>query len=144
MSPEENYGGVVVGPDIDRSTARPILAILDAKPGRYEELKEIITELTRNNRMEPGCVSFIPYESDRFPNRIYLYEIFDDADAFETHLTYSHVQRFRSQLPTVSTSGPADVVQLIEIPVPEPTTQESGNRIAAPSGPSNSCRRVSD
>ncbi len=124
MNTHENFGGVVIGPTIDRTTSRPILAILDAKPGREQELRDIVIELTRNNRMEPGCITFIPYESDRLPQRFYLYEVFADADAFETHLRYDHVKHFRSLLPTVSTSGPADVVQLIEIPISDPVTQE--------------------
>lgn len=121
MNAHEETGGVVIGPSIDRSTARPLLAILDAEPGREQELKDIVIELTRQNRMEPGCVTFIPYESDRFPYRFFLYEVFQDADAFETHLGYDHIKHFRSVLPTVSTSRPADVVQLIEIPIPEAT-----------------------
>lgn len=121
MNAQEDTGGVIIGPHIDRSTRRPVLAILDAEPGREQELKDLVIELTRQNRKEPGCVTFIPYESDRFPRRIYLYEIFDDADAFETHLGYDHVKHFRSVLGTVSSSGPDDVVQLVEIVVPDTT-----------------------
>lgn len=119
MNAQDETGGVLIGATIDRSTARPILAILDAKPGREQELKEIIIALTQHNRREAGCVTFIPYESDRFPHRFFLYEVFQDADAFEIHLGYDHVQHFRSMLNTVSDSGPSDVVQLIEIPIPE-------------------------
>jgi len=46
-------------------------------------------------------------------------EIFAAA-AFETHLEYDHVKHFLALLPTVSTSGPADLVRLIEIPIPQP------------------------
>lgn len=124
MNTLENTGGVIIGPAIDRSAPRPILAILDAKPGREKELKDILIELTRQNRAEAGCVTFIPYESDRFPHRFYLYEIFRDAEAFETHLRYDHVKHFRSVLSAVSTSGPTDVVQLIEIPIADLTDTE--------------------
>jgi len=98
---DEAIGGIVIGPGIDRSTPRPLIAILEAKPGREQELREILIELTRRNRAEPGCVTFIPYESDRFPSRFFLYEIFHDAQAFETHLGYDHVKDFRARLPTV-------------------------------------------
>jgi quinol monooxygenase YgiN len=78
----------------------------------------MIIELTRENRREPGCLAFIPYEADGFPGRFFLYEIFTDADAFETHLDMAHVREFRSALPSVSPSGPGDLVQLVEISVP--------------------------
>jgi quinol monooxygenase YgiN len=114
----QHVGGVVIGPNIDRSQPRPLLAVLDAKPGHADELRAMIVTLTRENRREPGCVSFIPYEADQFPGRFYLYEVFADADAFEVHLDTDHVKKFRTALSPVSSSGPSDLVQLIEIPVP--------------------------
>ena len=110
--------GVVIGPDIDRSQPRPLLAILEAKAGCADELRTLIIDLTRENRREPGCVAFIPYEVDRIPGRFYLYEIFADAAAFEAHLATDHVKQFRAALPQVSTSGPTDLAQLVEIPIP--------------------------
>jgi quinol monooxygenase YgiN len=106
-------GGVVIGPGIDRSRAMPMLAILEAEAGHADELRAIIIELTRENRREPGCVAFIPYEAAQFPGRFYLYEIFANADAFEEHLETKHVKEFRSALPSVSPSGPGDLVQLL-------------------------------
>ncbi len=129
MNAQEHTGGVVIGPTIDRSAPRPILAILDAKPGREQELKDILIELTQRNREEAGCVTFIPYAADRFPHRFYLYEIFNDADSFEVHLGYDHVKHFRSVLGSVSDSGPADVVQLIEIAIPDTTDKEQTNNV---------------
>jgi quinol monooxygenase YgiN len=114
----EHTGGVVVGPDIDRSQPRPLLAVLEAKPGRTEELRALIIELTRANRMEPGCLAFLPYEADQFPGRFYLYEVFANADAFELHLATDHVKRFRTALSSVSPSGPGDLVQLVDVAIP--------------------------
>jgi quinol monooxygenase YgiN len=110
-------GGVVIGPKIDRSQPRPLLAVLEAKPGCADELRELITTLTRHNRQEPGCVTFIPYEADQYPGRFYLYEIFANADAFDEHLETDHVKAFRTSLSNVSPSGPSNLVQLVEIPV---------------------------
>ena len=111
-------GGVVVGPGIDRSQPRPLLAVLEANPGQADDLRARIITLTRANRQEPGCVAFIPFEAEEFPGRFYLYEIFANADAFEEHLETDHVKEFRAALSSVSPSGPGDLVQLVEIPVP--------------------------
>jgi quinol monooxygenase YgiN len=115
--PLAHVGGVVIGPNIDRSQPRPLLAVLEANPGCADELRELITTLTRHNRQEPGCVTFIPYEADQYPGRFYLYEIFADADAFDEHLETDHVKAFRTALSTVSPSGPSNLVQLVEIPI---------------------------
>ena len=77
----------------------------------------MIIKLTRENRQEPGCVAFIAYEADQVPGRFYLYEIFANANAFEEHLDTDQVREFRTGLPSVSPSGPADLVQLVEIPI---------------------------
>jgi quinol monooxygenase YgiN len=113
----EHTGGVIVGPGIDRAVPRPLLAVLEAKTGQADELRALIVTLTRENRKEPGCVTFIPYESDQVPGRFYLYEIFVDADAFEEHLETDHVREFRTALSFVSSSGPHDLVQLNELPI---------------------------
>jgi quinol monooxygenase YgiN len=110
--------GVDIGPDIDRSQPRPLIAVLEAKPGHSDELREMIVSLTRENRREPGCLAFIPYETDRLPGKFFLYEIFADAEAFELHLETDHVKQFRAALPSVSNSGPTDLAQLIEIAIP--------------------------
>jgi len=114
----EHTGGVIVGPGIDRSQPRPLLAILEAKPGQADQLRAMIVKLTRENRREQGCITFIAYEADQFPGRFYLYEIFANAGAFEEHLDTDHVKEFRTGLPTVSSSGPGDLVQLNEVPIP--------------------------
>jgi L-ascorbate metabolism protein UlaG (beta-lactamase superfamily)/quinol monooxygenase YgiN len=110
--------GTVIGPALDRALPRPVIAVLDARAGQADELRELISKLTRQVRREPGCVAFIPYESDRIAGRFYLYEIFTDANAFEEHLELDHVKEFRAALPSVSSSGPANVEQLIEISLP--------------------------
>jgi quinol monooxygenase YgiN len=65
----------------------------------------------------PGCLAFIPYETDGIPGKFFLYEVFADAEAFEVHLETDHVKEFRATLPSVSESGPNDLAQLIEIAV---------------------------
>jgi quinol monooxygenase YgiN len=110
--------GVDIGPDIDRSQPRPLIAVLEAKPGHADELRAMIVSLTCENRREPGCVAFIPYEVDRIPGKFFLYEIFADAEAFEGHLEMDHVKQFRTALSSVSNSGPTDLAQLVEIAVP--------------------------
>jgi L-ascorbate metabolism protein UlaG (beta-lactamase superfamily)/quinol monooxygenase YgiN len=115
---EDEVTGVVIGPNIDRSKLRPMIAILEANPGQADDLRELIIQLTRQVRLEPGCVSFTPYEADRIAGRFYLYEQFADANAFEEHLELDHVKKFRATLPSVSPSGPAALVQLVEIEIP--------------------------
>ena len=97
---------------------RPMIAILDARPGLEAAFRERITELARAVRREPGCITFNAYEARDTPGRFYLYEIYTDAAAFSTHLNTSHVHSFISAIPELSTGGPASLIQLNEIAVP--------------------------
>jgi quinol monooxygenase YgiN len=101
---------------------RPMIAILDARPGREDTFRERIIELVRQVRSEPGCVTFTAYEARDTPGRFYLYEIYTDAAAFAAHLKTSHVHAFISAIPDLSTGGPASLIQLNEIAIPAADT----------------------
>lgn len=98
---------------------RPMIAILDAKPGLEDAFRERIVELVRQVRQEPGCTVFTAYEARDTPGRFYLYEVYADAAAFAAHLKTDHVHAFISAIPDLSTGGPGSLIQLSEIPIPE-------------------------
>jgi quinol monooxygenase YgiN len=93
---------------------RPMIAILDAKPGLEDAFRERIVQLVRAVRREPGCVTFSAYEARDTPGRFYLYEVYTDAAAFATHLQTDHVHTFISAIPELSTGGPGSLIQLNE------------------------------
>jgi quinol monooxygenase YgiN len=101
--------------DTSDPTPRPMIAILDARPGLEDAFRERITELVRAVRREPGCVTFTAYEARDTPGRFYLYEIYTSAAAFAAHLQTSHVHAFISAIPDLSTGGPGSLIQLNEV-----------------------------
>jgi quinol monooxygenase YgiN len=103
--------------DLNDVNPRPMIAILDARPGMEDQFREKIIELVREVRREPGCLAFIPYQARDAKGRFYLYEIYASAAAFAEHLQTEHVHRFIASVPALSTSGPGSVVQFEEIPV---------------------------
>jgi quinol monooxygenase YgiN len=105
--------------DTSDPNPRPMIAVLDARPGLAGAFRERIVELVRQVRREPGCVTFTAYEARDTPGRFYLYEIYTDADAFDAHLKTDHVHAFISAIPALSTGGPASLVQLNEILIPD-------------------------
>ena len=104
--------------DTTDPSQRPMIAILDARPGLEDAFRECIAELVRAVRREPGCVTFTAYEARDTPGRFYLYEVYIDAAAFATHLQTDHVHTFISAIPDLSTGGPGSLIQLNEIPIP--------------------------
>ena len=55
---------------------RPMIAVLDARPGLASQLREKIAELAAHVRREPGCLTFTAYEARDVPGRFYLYEVY--------------------------------------------------------------------
>jgi quinol monooxygenase YgiN len=98
---------------------RPMIAVLDARPGLADAFRQRIVELVRQVRQEPGCVTFTAYEARDTPGRFYLYEIYTNAAAFDAHLKTGHVHAFISAIPALSTGGPGSLIQLDEIPIPD-------------------------
>jgi quinol monooxygenase YgiN len=112
-----NHGNLQV--DTSDPNPRPMIAVLDARPGRADAFRKRIVELLRQVRREPGCVTFTAYEARDTPGRFYLYEIYSNAAAFDAHLKTDHVRAFISEIPALSTGGPGSLIQLNEIPTPD-------------------------
>jgi hypothetical protein len=53
--------------DTSDPNPRPMIAVLDAKPGLASAFRERIVELVRNVRREPGCATFTAYEARDTP-----------------------------------------------------------------------------
>ena len=117
LSASLHHGNLQV--DTTDPNPRPMIAVLDAKPGLVDAFRTAIVELVRQVREEPGCLTFTAYEARDTPGRFYLYEVYTDAAAFDTHLKTDHVRAFISAIPALSTGGPGSLVQLNEIPIPD-------------------------
>ena len=63
----------------DDPRPRPMIAVLDARPGLAGQLREKIAELVAQVRREPGCLTFTAYEVRDVPGRFYLYEVYASA-----------------------------------------------------------------
>jgi quinol monooxygenase YgiN len=116
---DETITGVSLAADLHAIGPRPMVAILDAKPGQAAALRHLILELSAHVRREPGCVAFLPYEDHATTGRFYLYEIYHNLDAFKTHLRTGHVKHFAATVPALCSNDTADaLVQLDELAVP--------------------------
>ncbi len=74
-----------------------IWAVFDLKPGALSAFMEYITPNARASvRDEPGCRQFDVLVAEDGPeDQVTLYEIYDDAAAFEAHLQTPHFAKFK-------------------------------------------------
>jgi quinol monooxygenase YgiN len=59
-----------------------------------EEIHQILRELTRLSRQEPGCVSYVPHLVESDPDTIVIYEQYRDEAAAEAHRATPHFAKF--------------------------------------------------
>ena len=67
----------------------------EVKPENLDRFHELIAENARKSvANEPGCRQFDVMRVQDQPNRIVLYEVYDDLAAFEAHGKMPHVAAF--------------------------------------------------
>jgi quinol monooxygenase YgiN len=72
-----------------------LLVTFDVAPEHAAAFRRLVLEnAAASLRDEPGCRRFDVLVPEAGGDRIVLYEIYDDADAFEAHLRSSHYARF--------------------------------------------------
>jgi quinol monooxygenase YgiN len=67
---------------------------LTFRPDDREEILQILRELTRLSRQEPGCVSYIPHSVEGDQDTIVIYEQYRDPAAAEAHRATPHFAKF--------------------------------------------------
>ncbi|NKX44758.1 putative quinol monooxygenase [Roseicyclus persicicus] len=71
---------------------------LTAVAGRAAELRAVLAEnAARSVADEPGCRRFDVCETEGAPGRFFLYELYDDRAAFDSHLATPHYAVFRDR-----------------------------------------------
>ncbi len=63
-------------------------------PDNRDEIVQILRELTRASRREPGCVSYIPHWVESDPSTVLIYEQYRDEAAVEHHRGTPHFAKF--------------------------------------------------
>jgi quinol monooxygenase YgiN len=74
-----------------------IIAEFEVKPDKLEQFLELArTDARHSVEREPGCRQFDVTLDREQPNRVVLYEIYDDEAAFDAHLQTPHLAAFRA------------------------------------------------
>jgi len=75
-----------------------VAAQLVVEPEQHDRFKEHVLENARMARTtEKGCCQFDVCVDPQQPGRFFLYEVYDDRAAFETHQASAHLLAFREK-----------------------------------------------
>lgn len=70
-----------------------LAARLTASAGEEERVAGLLGELAAASREEPGCRHYQPCRDPEDPRSFLIFEVYDDAAAFEAHGASEHFQR---------------------------------------------------
>jgi quinol monooxygenase YgiN len=83
----------------DKGDAFVIVAEFEVHPDKMDRFLELVREDARLSvQNEPGCSQFDVTVQEDAPNRVLLYEFYDDAAAFDAHMQTPHLKAFIGQI----------------------------------------------
>jgi quinol monooxygenase YgiN len=71
--------------------------VLEAAPGREQELSSLLGSLIAPTRAEAGCLGYELNTSSEKPGVFLFYEKFADQNALDAHISSPHFQNFLKQ-----------------------------------------------
>jgi (4S)-4-hydroxy-5-phosphonooxypentane-2,3-dione isomerase len=67
----------------------------EVQPGKSDEVIKLVTENARSSvEREPGCYQFDVLQVPDDPNRMFLYEVYENEAAYQAHSKSEHIQAF--------------------------------------------------
>ena len=83
-------------PTDERRDLLTVIAHMRAKPGREQELRELLEGLVEPTSKEDGFVNYDLHQDVDDPTSFYLYENWTSAEALDAHFQTPHLQHFVS------------------------------------------------
>ena len=84
-----------------------IIAPIQIKEGHKEEFVAAMLDDAKGSvNNEPGCLRFDVIQDAADPNRIWLYEVYQDEAAFQAHLQAPHFIKWRDTVKDWRAEGP--------------------------------------
>lgn len=80
------------------SNSITILAVLKAKAGKNEALKQALQALIHPTRQEPGNITYQMHQLRDAPEMFYVYESWHGQEGLDTHIALPHFQAFIARM----------------------------------------------
>jgi quinol monooxygenase YgiN len=82
-----------------------VVAIFVAKPGKEEELRQVLEANVAPTREERGALQYDLHRDIEEPRRFIFVERWESKDALDAHGKTAHIQRFRAMAPELCEHG---------------------------------------
>jgi quinol monooxygenase YgiN len=104
----------------DKALAQPARSYINAVdvdivPGQVDNYLAALQENGAASVHEPGCRDFIITVSQKDPNHVFIFEIYDDAAAFEAHRQTVHFKKYAATSKDMIAKRDAHPLSLINL-----------------------------
>jgi quinol monooxygenase YgiN len=82
-----------------------VVAIFVAKPGKEEELRQVLEANVEPTRKERGALQYDLHRDIDEPRRFIFVERWESEDALEAHGKSAHIQAYRAKAPELCEHG---------------------------------------
>jgi quinol monooxygenase YgiN len=90
-----------------------VVAIFVAKPGKEEELRQVLEANVEPTRKEPGALQYDLHRDIQEPRRFIFVERWESEAALAKHGESAHIQAFRAKSPELCEHGEVRVASKI-------------------------------
>ena len=73
-----------------------VVAEMQAKPGKEDDLRRTLQALIEPTRQEEGCVQYDLHVHSSNPGRVVFYENWTSQEHLDRHAASAHLQKFRA------------------------------------------------
>ncbi len=85
-----------------------VVAVLEAKPGKEQELERTLMELVPPTRQEAGCINYDLHRSRDDSRMFMFYENWVDRKSLDAHLATPHLTAFKEKAADLL-AGPLEI-----------------------------------
>ena len=88
---------------------------VDIVPGKIDNYLAALQENGAASVHEPGCRDFIITVSQKDPNHVFIFEVYDDAAAFDAHRQTDHFKKYAATTKDMVAKRDAHPLSLIHL-----------------------------
>lgn len=92
-------------PTDDRRDLLTVIAHMQARSGKEQELRAALESLVEPTTQEAGYVNYDLHESVEKPGLFFFYENWESPEALDAHLAAPHLQQFAARLDDLVEGG---------------------------------------
>jgi quinol monooxygenase YgiN len=92
-----------------------VVAVVRAKEGKEEQLRQSLLAMVTPTRSEPGCIRFQVHQALKDKSLFMSYEVWADVEALQNHMQTPYMKAFMGRAPELAADLDRQALHLLGI-----------------------------